>query len=203
MWRYVMVLKLDTNKKIDRFYRLLFFYRSFIFRGVHFECDIDDNMLSLVINALNIKKRKDRITFVYDETCKFVDEFYGGKNVCGFEDGRCYSQRCLKKDFYNGCCRKCRYQSSSGCTTVNLACKLFMCSEVKSRYEVVNDKDLKLLKLLSFKNRYVVKSDYFSTREDVLGDLYSFTFTWAGVRTLYRLIRNFVWMKRNVKDKNK
>ena len=56
----------------------------------------------------------------------------------------------------------CKYQTNHGCSTNNLACKLFNCSEVIKRYEVITYKDLKLLKVLSLKNQFIVKSDYFS-----------------------------------------
>ena len=84
------------------------------------------------------------------------------------------------------------YQTKSGCPTKNLACKLFNCSYVKSRYEVIKYEDIKLLRLLSLKNRFIIKSDYFSKREDVLKDLYAYTLSYSTIRIVYRLIKNFI-----------
>lgn len=187
-----MILKLDSEKEKKKFYRLLPLYKSIIFRGVMFESNSNDEDIQLIIGGLNIKKRKKRIMYVFDEACKMIDNYYKGKNVCGFKDRKCYAQQCSEKEYYNGCCRLCRYQSDTGCTSSNLACKLFMCSEVKSRYDILTVEDIKLLKLFSMKNRFLVKSDYFSKREDVLKDLYTFTLTYAGLRVVCRLIRDYV-----------
>ena len=59
-----------------------------------------------------------------------------------------------------------------GCTTKNLTCKLFTCSEVEKRCQVIKFDDLKILNLLSYRNKMILKSDYFSKREDVINDLY-------------------------------
>ena len=106
-------------------------------------------------------------------------------------------QRKLNNGKCNGCCRKCLYQTNKGCPTKNLACKLFNCSEVTSRYDVIKYDDLKLLKLLSLKNQFIIKSDYFSTREDVLKDLYAFTLTYSILRVISRNIRNFISTTKN------
>lgn len=108
-------------------------------------------------------------------------------------------QRKLNNGKCNGCYGKCLYQTNKGCPTKNLSCKLFNCSEVTSRYDVIKYDDLKLLKLLSLKNQFIIKSDYFSTREDVLKDLYSYTFTCSMLRIVYRLVKNYI---HNEKKKN-
>lgn len=114
---------------------------------------------------------KKRITYIYDNSCKLVDDNTKNINICGFKNGKCYVQQRLKSVKCNGCCRMCIYQTKRGCPTKNLVCKLFNCSEVASRYDVIKYEDLKLLKLLSLKNRIIIESDYFSKREDVLKDL--------------------------------
>ena len=106
-------------------------------------------------------------------------------------------QRKLNNGKCNGCCRKCLYQTNKGCPTKNLACKLFNCSEVTSRYDVIKYDDLKLLKLLSLKNQFIIKSDYFSTREDVLKDLYSYSLTYATLRIVCRLVKNYFYFRRS------
>ena len=64
-------------------------------------------------------------------------------------------------------------------------------------------KDLKLIKLLSIKNKLFIKSDYFSLREEALGDLYAYTCTYAIIRVVYRLIRNYIKRKRKEKQYGK
>ena len=58
--------------------------------------------------------------------------------------------------------------------------------------------DLKILRLLSLKNQLIIKSDYFSTREDVLKDLYAYTLTYSTMRVVYRLIKNHYLLKKDV-----
>ncbi len=198
-----MLVDLSNERKVKKFYKKLWLYKSFLFRGVKFEVgEVDDKNLKLIVDGLNIKKRKERIDYVYDEACRMIDESVKGKNICGFVDGKCEAHRCMKKDYINGCCRRCRYQTSEGCPSSNFACKLFVCSAVTSKYEVLRLDDIKVLKLFSAKNRYLVKSDYFSKREDVLRDLYTYTLTWAAIRVIFRLIRDQIYVS-NTKKINK
>ena len=47
-----------------------------------------------------------------------------------------------------------------------------------------------------FLNQFIIKSDYFSTREDVLKDLYSYSFTYSTLRIVYRLVKNYIYSKK-------
>lgn len=188
-----MYLKLDNNKQIKKFYRLLSLYKSIIFKFVKFKTSNSDKNINLIIEALNIKNRKERITFVYDEACKLIDNQVNGKNICGFENCKCYTQR--NNSYKYGCFRMCRYKTNSGCSTKNLACKLFNCSEVKKRYKVIEYDDLKILKLLSIRQRFIVKSDYFTLRENVLKDLYSYSFIYSSIKIILRTIIDFIHVK--------
>ena len=96
----------------------------------------------------------------------------------------------------------CIYQTRDGCPTKNLACKLFNCSEVKKRVQVMDYRDLEILKVLSLKNQIIIKSDYFSKREDVLKDLYFYTLTFSTLRIVYRLTRNFIKFNRKQRERN-
>ena len=181
---------LNFLKKL-KYYKTFFYYNT---------CFINKNNTNIqdtnyIIEALNIKNRKKRINYIYTKSCKIIDDKFKDINICGFKNNKCYTQRKLKKKSCNGCCRKCLYQTNKGCSTKNLACKLFNCSEVKKRYDVVTYNNLKLLKVLSFKNQYIVRSDLFSKEEDVLKDLYTYTFTYAHIRIVYRLIRNYIYRK--------
>ena len=184
----------DYNKLLKK----LFIYKSILCHNTLFvvKNNIRDEMIDSIINALNIKNRKKRINFIYDQSCYLIDEKNKGINTCGFKNGRCYVQRKLKNGKCNGCCRMCIYQTKNGCSTTNLTCKMFNCSEVKNRYEVIEYNDLKLLKVLSLKNQIVIKTDYFSKREDVLRDLYSYTLTFSALRIFYRLTKNFILFNR-------
>ena len=167
-------------------YKFIPFYKSLLFRFTTFKTNSKDPQDIIIVNALNIKNRKKRITYLYDSTCKYIDDYYKNKNICGFKNCKCY------KNLKDGCCRKCIYKSDKGCTTKNLACKLFNCSEVYSRRKVITYNDLKTLKILTIRQRLIIKSDYFSTREDVLKDLYSYSIFYSTIRIVFRLTKNLI-----------
>jgi len=183
-------------------YIFLPLYKSILFRFCKFETNSNDVQNNIIINALNIKNRKKRITYIYDATCKFIDDFYNDKNICGFKDCQCYVQQEKNNNLKYGCCRKCLYKTDKGCPTKNLACKLFNCSEVYCRRKVITYKDLKTLKVLSLKQRIIVKSDYFSLREDILKDLYSYSIFYSTIRMIFRLIKNMVKMNKIENNKD-
>ena len=189
------LIKINNQTALDKFYRKLFFYKSFIFKKTHFTVETNFEEVKPIINALNIKKRKPRIIYIYDEACNQIDKHYQNKNICGFKNNKCYVQQKLQNGTINGCCRMCLYQSTKGCTTKNLTCKLFTCSEVEKRCKVIKFDDLKILNLLSFRNRMILKSDYFSKREDVIKDLYYGSILIWSVRIVIRLIINFYTLK--------
>ena len=136
-----------------------------------------------------IEKRKKRIAYIYDSACNYIDNYWKGKNICGFKNNKCYTQQYKGCKYKNGCCRRCIYQSNKGCTTSNLTCKLYYCTEVRKRYKVPTFKDIKILKKLSIRQRIILKHDYFSSREEVLTDLYIGSITIFIIRLLYRYIR--------------
>ena len=196
------VIIINNENDYKRLIKKLFIYKSILYYNTFFvlENNINNEMVEAIINAFNIKKRKERIDFIYDKSCYLIDEKNKGINTCGFKNNKCFVQRKLKNGKCNGCCRKCIYQTKEGCSTKNLTCKLFNCSEVKKRYNVIEYKDLKLLKLLSLKNQILIKIEYFSKREDILKDLYTYTLTYAILRNIWRLMRNFIKLNKIKKD---
>ena len=194
-------ITINCKKDYDKFVKKLNLYKSILFFNTYFKVNgkyFDE--LRYIIDALNIKNRRKRISYVYDSACKIIDD--NNKkyrcDMCGFRNGKCYAQINTNKS--NGCCRMCLYQSNSGCKTKNLTCKLFNCSEVTKRFNTLKYEDLDILRLLSIKNRILIKSDYFSSKEDVLKDLYSISLTYSTIRVLYRLIKTFILIsKKNIK----
>ena len=158
-----------SKEKLDKH---LFLYRSFIFYFVNFTTTLKDKDSKLIIDALNIKSRYRRIYFTIDKVCDQIDNYYKNKNLCVFSNCRCICHRSLNLDYINGCCRKCIYQSNNGCLSKNFACKMFNCSYVKDRYKTINYSDLKLLNVLTPLQRMVLKSDFFSSIDEVSKDLY-------------------------------
>lgn len=190
---------IESKEDYTKFIKRIILYKSILYINTEFQvkgCQVNDKIQQM-INGLNIKNRYKRITYVYDTACSIIDSNTKGLNVCGFKNNKCYIQQKQNNGKCNGCCRLCKYQNSNGCSTKNLACKLFNCSEVKKRYKTVEYKDLDILKLLSLKNRLIIKSDYFATREEVLKDLYAHTLTYSILRILFRSIRNLLSKTKN------
>ncbi len=192
----IKVVKVKDKTALDKFYRKLFFYKRIWFKRTKFILDSNFEELKPIVEALNIKNRKQRITYIYDTACQQIDDHYQNKNICGFKNNKCYVQQKLKNGTINGCCRCCMYQSPKGCTTKNLTCKIFTCSEVEKRCQVIKFNDLKILNLLSYRNKMILKSDYFSKREDVINDLYYGSFLLWTIRIVIRMISTFYTLKR-------
>jgi len=182
---------INNKKDLNNFYNKLFIYRSFLYRFTYFYIEKDKYNIKSIINGLNIKKRYDRCVFVIDEACKYIDNYYKDKNICDFKYGKCINHRIKKLDYVNGCCRKCRLQSSKGCTSKNVACKLFYCKELENKYKLLNEKDVKVLYILSYIQRITLLSDFFSSKEEVAMDLYCFP-----IATSIRIGLRFLKLKR-------
>lgn len=161
-------------------------YKRLIYRNTIFKTNSKDIDIQRIIKGLNIKNRKERITYVFDESCKMLDNQTKNINICGFDKNKqCIVQRNNKSNHICGCCRLCEYVTLNGCPSKNVACKLFNCSEVTKNYNTLKYKDLYLLKLLNFKQRQIIKSNYFTIREEALKDLYSYSIFYS----FYRMIK--------------
>ena len=74
-----MKIKIETEKDLRKFYRRIPLYRSILYNRVTFELNNDTYHITPIIKALNIKNRKKRIEYIYDEAIKTIDDYY--KNV--------------------------------------------------------------------------------------------------------------------------
>ena len=174
--------------------KFVFLYRSFLFRIVKFKTN--EKELKNIVQALNIKKRKQRIEYVYDEAIKYINEYYSD-DLCQFENDQCIAQRKYKSNKINGCCRICIYQNNKGCKVNNLSCKLFYCTTALKNIKQLSIKDIDILKCLNKRQRFILKSDFFSKREDVIKDLY-YGILIATIRISYRIIKQFCFKKEGV-----
>ena len=147
--------------------KLLFLYRSILFRRVKFKTD--NNELRNVVNALNIKNKKNRIMYVYDEAIKYINNYYRD-DLCQFIDGRCIIQRKTNSLHVNGCCYRCPIVTDKGCPSSNFACKLIYCKTAIGNMKSLNFNKVMILKCLGISQRLVILSDFFCTREEILED---------------------------------
>ena len=183
---------IDDTKK-------LFLYKSLFYKRTTFYTNSEDEEIKGIVDALNIKQRRRRIDYIYDYCCNKINEFYKGKNVCGFKNNKCINQQYPNCKYINGCCRLCLYQSTNGCKTSNLTCKLFYCSSVTNKYTVITHKDLKILKLFSLRQRFIIGYNYFTTREAYLRDLYIGSITVSAIRNFICTILGIIKITLNKK----
>lgn len=181
------VIVIESLEQLQKFYNNLKIFKYY--KNTNFILLNKDIFgVQPIIDALNIKNKKERIIYIYDFSVNYIDDYFSGKNFCGFKNNKCYVQRKNDCNYVNGCCRKCMYQSNKGCITKNLACKLFFCSEVKNRGKVPLKKDLPILNILTWQERYILLNDYFSLREDVIKDISFNSLIIGSVRMFYRII---------------
>ena len=190
-----MKIKINNCYQKKIFNLCLPLYRSILFQRIKFETEntTEENEL---IKALNIKKRKERITYIYDRVYEKIEEQTKNINPCNFKKSKCEIQRKIKKGKH-GCCRKCYYRTEKGCKTQNLTCKMFYCAKIREKYNLPNWNDFEILKVLTLRQRILLKSEYFSLKEDVLTDLYIGSLIIGTGRIIYRLIRNSLREKKS------
>ena len=178
-------IKINSTKK-------LFLYKSFLYKNVHFTTDSTDNNIKDIVEALNIKKKSERIEFIFDRCCKRIDEHNQGINMCEFCNGQCKIQQ--GTEYNNGCCRLCNYQSEKGCTTQNLSCKFFFCDAAQENFKPLRMKDIPLLKLYTYRQRIISLYSFFSNREQMLTDLKIGMLIFWMIRCYTRIMRTFIRM---------
>lgn len=165
--------------------KYLFLYQSFLFKKVVFETD-DKSLLSIV-KALNIKNKLLRIEYIYDEGIKYINNYYSD-DLCKFEDNKCIAQRKNGNEYINGCCRKCPIVTDNGCPSSNLVCKLVYCKTALGNIKLLKFNEIPILKCLSIKQRMILRSSFFNTREEILNDLY-YGLIYSLIRGLKKEIR--------------
>ncbi|MBQ2872614.1 MAG: hypothetical protein IJE89_01280 [Bacilli bacterium] len=148
--------------------RFLFLYRSFLFNGVFFYTN--DKDLDTVAKALNIKNKKQRIEYVYDEGVKYINKYYSN-DLCRFENGQCIAQRRDGVGHTNGCCRHCPIVTDRGCPSSNLSCKLIYCKTALGNVKLLRLRDIPILKCFSITKRMILKASFYYTKEEILKDL--------------------------------
>ncbi len=184
-------IKINSQEEL---YKKMKIYNSFLFKNVRFKTNLDDVTCINIVNALNIKNKKNKIEYIYNTACDEIDSFYKDKNICNFNsENKCINQQNHNSPNCNGCCRLCLNQSNNGCTTCNLSCKFFYCDIINKKYKVLKINDISILKLFTLRQRLILKQDFFSTKEQILRDLYIgsiliFEYT-IGIRTFINYLK--------------
>ncbi len=155
----------------------------FEYKGKLYDKEIKTNdkkvmQVSLLVNALNIRNKNERLSFIYDKSCDFLDEDFIHKNVCEFKCRKCIQDR-LYNNLGGGCCcdsknhsAMCPYLTKNGCSIKCLACKFHICKTLKKKGYKYHVNDIYMLKyLLNWKQKIMIYNDFFMTKDEVLKDL--------------------------------
>ena len=89
------IITINNYKDYNKFLKRINIYKSILYYNTLFEVknNINERNIDYITNALNMKNRKKRIEYVYDQSCKLIDWKNKGINICGFENGKCWVQR--------------------------------------------------------------------------------------------------------------
>lgn len=181
----VIIIKRDNNKyNIPKFLKLKRLFNTFKFEynGKLYDKEIKDNkevrQISLLVEALNIRNRKERLNFIYDKSCDLLDEDFYGCNLCEFKNNKCFVNR-MHKGSVDGCCRSrdnmnaCKFLINHRCTNRNLACKIHICSYMKNKGYKFKVNDIYMIKYLySWKQKIFCYFNLFIDKEKFLKDIY-------------------------------
>lgn len=137
----------------------------------------DDEMLKDISNALNIHNRKERLEFVYDSACNYLDTHFYGHNVCEFKNDKCPANIMhLNCHQDNGCCYNiyheglCKYLGKDGhCTIKCLPCKKYTCKYLKSKGIKFRYKDLPILDyFLTPRQKFICEYTIYTPKEIII-----------------------------------
>lgn len=135
-----------------------------------------------ITHAINIKDKKERYSYIYDQVCKFLDKEFQVNNICRFEDNLCIGVRshCHCQSEY-GCCygRKrglCKNLVDNHCTIQSISCKLFVCNCLKKEKIEYKVNDLVLLKyFFNPIQKYYIEYSLFKDKSEMIPLLLKYT----------------------------
>ena len=200
MSKEIIIKKKNGKYKIPLFIKLLAV--KYKFKVINNQEGNDyDKQVSLLVEALNIKDRKQRIKFIYEKSCELLDNTFYGKNICEFKNNRCMHDR-IHAISCDGCCKsndgklKCKYLINHKCSVKCLACKFHICYCVRNKGYKFKINDILMIKYLyNWKQKLFIYNDFFMSEDEVLEDLYKNSIL------LWLIKPSIKWVKnKNVKD---
>lgn len=168
----LIVASIPRIKRICKWYHVLFKVSERKPRNI--------NSLKDIEKAINMKNKRERIEFIYDKVCDYLDDDFIKKNKCLFKNNQCISDRSKNYDKNCGCCRSrngelCQYLKDGRCTIRNMGCKFFVCPTLKKRGVTYKTTDFPLLKYFcSFRQRIVLRYTIFVPKEKVIERVLSY-----------------------------
>ena len=181
----VVFRKVDGKYNVPKFVKYNLKNRKYYFEynGKLYDEEIDTEdkelkQISFLTKALNIKNKKERLSYAYDKACDLLDDDFYGKNVCKFnKSGKCVKDRKCNT-FGGGCCcdhtnkTMCKHLLKDGCKERCLACKFYTCSILKNKGYKYDINDIYVLKyIFNIRQKIMLCNDFFMTKDEVLKDV--------------------------------
>lgn len=128
------------------------------------------------IQAINIKDKKKRYSYIYDIVCDDLDKDFINNNICGFEDNICISVKNKShcKESKNGCCYGtnrglCKNFYNGKCNIKSISCKLFTCRYLRKNKIKYKINDIPLLKyFFNIRQKFILDTSIFKDKDEIL-----------------------------------
>lgn len=169
------------NDNFHSFLNKLYYYKrsnnQFIFKysdDFKYKKDCDS-----ILKALNIKNKRERLSYIYDEVCDYLDNMFINDNRCEFKNNKCYSNRCKNFEKVNGCCSNnknvdCKYFDKNHCTIKCSGCKFYICPNLKKKVGPIKMKDIYITRLLSPRQKVVLRYTVFTPKDEIIDKMLKF-----------------------------
>ena len=179
----MLKIKLDNKNYKKELKKVKKYIKECDGAGIKFKVNYDSNIkeeyktnFELIEKAINIKDKKERYSFIYDEVCKFLDNEYITKNLCDFKDNICAYYRSINEfDHKNGCCFSakrgglCNNLDLDHCKISSISCKLYSCPLLRNNKINFKMKNFPLIKyFFSIKQKYYIKYSFFKPKSYVM-----------------------------------
>lgn len=211
MQKEVIIKKVGDKYIIPKFlrYKIRNHKYKVLYNNKLYDKEIKDNkeirQISLLVEACNIKNRKERLTFIYDKACDILDDDFYGCNLCEFKNNQCFVNR-MHGNSLDGCCRSrdnksaCKYLVKHKCTNRNLTCKIHICSYMSKKGYKYKLNDIYMIKYLySWKQKLFCYFNLFISRKSFLNDIYHNSLLLWGLKLRRHGIRKDKNYKENIK----
>lgn len=177
---------LSTYKKIIKIYKYSKRHKIKIkdIYLINYDKNINNNyMISELDHLISIYllDEEQRINYIYDYMCSYLDSEFIRFNLCDFKDNKCVSRRDLecsgcKNPVTYGCCytkgRVCPNLINYRCTIKSLPCKFFTCRYLEKRGIKYRPWNYLMIRLfLSYRQMLILDQSLYTPKDIIISKL--------------------------------
>lgn len=147
---------------------------------INYDKSLNNNfMIEELDNLLYVylMPQEERINYIYDYMCDYLDLEFNHFNLCDFIDNKCVSRRDLeckgcKNPLTYGCCytkgRVCPNLINNRCTIKSISCKLFTCRYLEKKGIKYRSWDYLIFRLFFSYRQLFIINDSIYTPKDIM-----------------------------------